>query len=546
MVGALLPILLAPTAYVLEHSDQWTGGAHAARLLQDAGFEVKPLPLDASPSQLPDGLIVFGSFSCEMPGYPEYMGRYKDDLLAFIARGNVALQLTQADQFESSPPFLPDALYARRTDPDFSASHVIAGGHPLLAGLPDMQFSFHSQRTVWEGFADQKGFRVVMASHPDNVGPSLLEGAHGSGRVVLTSMPLDKTIAPPEGRTPAADAEFERFRTAFFKNLLAYVQDVRAGRAAAVSPTPSQADVAHFDPGSWSLIVLPDTQVYAESFPGLFMAQTGWIVANKDRLDVKYVLQLGDITNRNTPEQWRVAREAMSLLDGVVPYAIAPGNHDFGPGGNAKTRHTYFNDYFPFAQQAAMPTFGGAMHDGELENTFHLFEAGGRDWIVLSLEWGPRDEVVAWANTVMAAHRDRTGILITHAYVYNDSTRYDWKTHGSKQSWNPYAYDTEGGVNDGEDLWQKLVRRHNFAFTINGHVLGDGTGYVASKNDLGFTTHQILANYQFRTLGGEAYLRVFEFLQDGKTVKIKAYSPLYGRHILKDDHTFTLTLDQPR
>ena len=75
----------------------------------------------------------------------------------------------------------------------------------------------------------------------------------------------------------------------------------------------------------------------------------------------------------------------MSILDGVVPYAIAPGNHDFGPGGNAKTRDTLMNEYFPFDQHYAMPTFGGAFRRGQLENTYHLFEAGGRKWIVIAL-----------------------------------------------------------------------------------------------------------------------------------------------------------------
>jgi 3',5'-cyclic AMP phosphodiesterase CpdA len=284
--------------------------------------------------------------------------------------------------------------------------------------------------------------------------------------------------------------------------------------------------------------------MYAESYPGLFYSQTSWIVLNKKRLDIKYVLQLGDITNRNTREQWKVARESMSLLHGVVPYAIAPGNHDFGPGGNAKTRETFFNEYFPFEEEAAMPTFGGAYRRGQLENTYHLFEAGGRKWIVISLEWGPRDSVVDWAKQVMTRHKDRTGILITHAYVYSDSTRYDWKQFADHQHWNPYAYGTEGGVNDGEDLWQKLVKRHNFAFALNGHVLNDGTGYVASKNDLGLTVHQVLANYQFRTLGGEGYLRILEFSPNGRTVRIKAYSTLYDRFMTAADQSFVVSLDQ--
>jgi hypothetical protein len=543
MLGLLLSVTVqaSPVAYVLEHDDQWTHSAHASELLREAGFDVRPLSLDILPTRLADGLIFLGAFCGEAEGAAEYLSRNARSLQEWVARGNVLVQMTQADQTEQSPPYLPGTLMAKRADPDFAAAFVTAADHPLTKGI-EGRVAFHTTRTVWEGLADQRGFRVLMSAQSVEGPPALMEGVHGKGRIVLTAMAFDKTVAPTDGLDPAA---LDKFRSAFFGNLRQYVANVREGRAPAVVPTPSQAELAAVEPGSWSLVVLPDTQMYAESYPGVFYSQTAWIVLNRQRLDIKYVLQLGDITNRNTPEQWVVARDAMSLLHGVVPYAICPGNHDYGPGGNAKTRMTYFNDYFPFAEQAAMPTFGGAYRRGQLENTYHLFEAGGKKWIVLALEWGPRDSVVEWAKKVMERHPDRTGIMITHAYMYSDSTRYDWKQYGEHQHWNPYAYGTEGGVNDGEDLWRKLISRHDFAFALNGHVLNDGTGYMASKNDLGGTVHQILSNYQFRQIGGEGFLRVMEFSPNGHTVRIKTFSTLYGRYLTTEDQSFVIELDQP-
>src|SRR5690606_32763068 len=167
------------------------------------------------------------------------------------------------------------------------------------------------------------------------------------------------------------------------------------------------------------------------------------------------------------------------------PYAMAPGNHDYGPSGDASTRDSLYQEWFPFADAARMPSFGGAHEIGKLDNTYHLFEAGGYAWIAVMLEWGPRDEVVAWADEVMAQHPDRLGILVTHAYLNNNDRRYDHTDAEHPQHYNPHAYPTPGGVNDGEELWQKLVRRHRFVMTLNGHVLGDGTGYLASTNDQG-------------------------------------------------------------
>jgi hypothetical protein len=48
-----------------------------------------------------------------------------------------------------------------------------------------------------------------------------------------------------------------------------------------------------------------------------------------------------------------------------------------------------------------MPTFGGAYESGELDNTYHLFSIKGRDFVLLALEWGPHDEVIAWSDEVM-------------------------------------------------------------------------------------------------------------------------------------------------
>src|SRR5690606_10888288 len=127
----------------------------------------------------------------------------------------------------------------------------------------------------------------------------------------------------------------------------------------------------------------------------------------------------------NTDLEWMRARDSMRYLDGVVPYGLVPGNHDYGPSGDASTRDTLLNDWFEFEDTALMPSFGGAYEPGKLDNTYHLFEAGGHPWIAMMLEWGPRDEVIAWANIVMEQHPDRLGIFITHAYLYNDDRRYD-------------------------------------------------------------------------------------------------------------------------
>jgi hypothetical protein len=74
-------------------------------------------------------------------------------------------------------------------------------------------------------------------------------------------------------------------------------------------------------------------------------------------------------------------------------------------------------------------------------------------------------------------------------------------------------------------------------------VLGDGCGYLASTTDRGNTCHQMLSNYQMRELGGQGYLRLLEFLDDGRTVRVFTYSPFYDRFLDEPGHNFTITLE---
>ncbi|MCP4710268.1 MAG: metallophosphatase [Planctomycetes bacterium] len=291
---------------------------------------------------------------------------------------------------------------------------------------------------------------------------------------------------------------------------------------------------------------MPDTQLYSQNYPGIFLAQTAWIVQNQKKRNIKYVFHLGDITNNNVVGEWENAQMALTLMDGKVPYAFCPGNHDYGPGGSASSRQSHLNDYLPAENYLAWPTFGGCMEPGKMDNTYHLFSAGGHDWIALALEWAPRDSTIAWAETIMKKHPNRLGIMFTHAYLNNNNLRYDHTDEINPQRYNPHLYSTPGAKNDGRQLWEKLIKKHNFVFVFNGHVLGDGTGYLASTNDAGHTVHQILANYQIRELGGEGYLRLLEFLPDGKTLLVKTYSPIFDKYLLVPDQQFTIKIDLNR
>ncbi|MFT5731412.1 MAG: 3',5'-cyclic AMP phosphodiesterase CpdA [Planctomycetota bacterium] len=566
-----------PRALVWEIADAFTAQTGARRAMIEAGFAVQALDDAASlaPQLAKVDVLFLGSFVSEADTYAAFWSNTSENsasLHKWIGAGGTLVQMTQADQTEASPMFLPSSgdmrMSASRNDVDLATVLALAPGHPLIdaiatesaaagaaPGTPARfpSWSSHHRVGAWEAFDRFEGMRVLAGDSTSHRRPAVLEGALGKGRVLLAALHFDKLDGTTEdGATfKAAPKDFVEISRQWFRGLHTYVGLVRAGNAPEVIPsTPWIAlPPAPFVEGSFTIAVLPDTQIYAERYPQHFTAQTRWITENQDALDIRYVLHLGDITNRNTPEQWVHAKAAIDVLhEGGVPYALAPGNHDYGPNGNASTRDTLLNDTFPLSSFDDWPTFGGTHEEGKLDSSYHVFTAGTGDslrrFLVLVLEWGPRSSCVAWANDVVARHPGHEVILVTHAYMFSDETRYDWSTRGTSQTWNPHSYgmaSLEGGAYDGEELWQGLVSKHpGFIMTLNGHVLNDGQAWLKSTGEQGNSVHQMLCNYQTWHEGGDGYLRLYEFRPDG-TVQAKSYSPVLDRWLTEPDQQFLLT-----
>ncbi|HSV84197.1 MAG TPA: metallophosphoesterase [Ramlibacter sp.] len=308
----------------------------------------------------------------------------------------------------------------------------------------------------------------------------------------------------------------------------------------------TQTDTVKVDVASnntFTIALLPDTQIYAMSYPAIFNSQTQWLADNAAAKNIKFVIHLGDITNNNNTTQWPVAQGAMRRMDGVVPYSVTPGNHDIGSNGSSSTRDTtLYNQYFPLSWYSGRPTFGGVYpaEPTRYDNNYHLFSAGGTDWLVLSLEFGPRGPVIDWAKQVIAAHPNHRVIIATHAYMYYDETRL-----GTGDSWNPHGYgiaNEVGGTNDGEELWTKLAKLYpNVTMVVNGHVLNDGQGRLVSTGDNGNKVYQMLSNYQMQTNGGNGYLRLLKIDPVLGKISATSYSPYLNQYKTDAENQFEFT-----
>jgi hypothetical protein len=312
--------------------------------------------------------------------------------------------------------------------------------------------------------------------------------------------------------------------------------------------------------GTWTLAVLPDTQYSSEKYPEVFVRQTEWIAANRQAHHIRFVAHEGDLVNNpKVTQQWQNAQKAMKVLvDGGVPFSVVLGNHDSGTQheGQTSSRVTLLNDYFQesdYHNSEAHALF----EPGKMENSWHEFSTPTGKHLLLALEFGPRDEVLTWADQVLTQKSDHKVVLVTHAFLYTDNKRNDWsydQLHKGRGNPKSFPFGKNGDMNDAQDIWEKLITKHpNISFVLNGHVCESGVGYLASVADAGQTVHQILANYQDnspipggtvqppRGYGGGGFMRLMQFHPDGK-VRIRTYSPWYDRWLTEPEQDFVVNV----
>ncbi|PMD91479.1 serine/threonine protein phosphatase [Siphonobacter sp. BAB-5405] len=304
------------------------------------------------------------------------------------------------------------------------------------------------------------------------------------------------------------------------------------------------------DPNSWSMILLPDPQNYvkfSQNQPILDL-MTSWIKENAARLNTRLVLCTGDLVDQNlnahpdgthgnqtSTQQWQAVSRSFEKLDRTLPYILATGNHDYGMK-NSENRYSQFNSYFPAERNVQTAALLLEMAPNEsgvptLENACYEFTPPvGPKLLIFSLEFLPRTEIVAWAKKLASQVRfaNHRGVVLTHSFLRSmlkKNERIDTEPY-------PLSRPTYG-----QQLWEKLLApSRNLQFLICGHVAdSEGheghVGYREDPNAAGKKVAQMLFNAQregggWHGNGGDGWLRILEFLPDGKTIQVRTFSPL--------------------
>ncbi len=301
---------------------------------------------------------------------------------------------------------------------------------------------------------------------------------------------------------------------------------------------------------SVSMVVFGDPQTYTQfgvNQPILDM-MAEWTVRNRNNLNIKAVLCTGDLvqyngTIKDKPENcdqtnsqmWRAVKRSFSKFDNLIPCILTTGNHDYGFKW-AETEHTYFNQYFDGSNNKltfdslieAAPNRAGIQ---TIENAAYMLNLGG-EWgeiLVITLEFKPREEILKWAKSVLdrEKYRKTRAIVLTHYFLRsNNAGILDDKGYRIKGS-SP------------KQIWDSLISKcPNVVMTISGHVCSD-TSFAAASwhntfiNDSGGKVFSMMFNPQrlgggFAGNGGDGWIRILEFMPDGKTVKASTFSPLFA------------------
>lgn len=309
----------------------------------------------------------------------------------------------------------------------------------------------------------------------------------------------------------------------------------------------------------FTIAVLPDTQYYVEDAhtdKKIFEAQTSWLATNRATQKIAFVLHEGDVVGSMCqPRQWDRAGAAMKVLDGKLPYAITPGNHDtisyntVSPIDSSSTVNpdceqlgfpirtintSMWNAHFPdYVFTRFQPqTWQGTMVAGDSSASWHRFSAGGVSFVVIALPFGPSQQQVTWARGIASEHPADTVILLTHDFLHVDGS-----IRGSDPA-HPHLPSITGQLT-GQQMWEQLVNPSpNIRFAFNGHVVSchlpgasnpcvaaqTGTGFAgrprADQTDTGWIArssgsrlYAMLANYQgMQPAGGNGYMRLLRFV----------------------------------
>lgn len=261
------------------------------------------------------------------------------------------------------------------------------------------------------------------------------------------------------------------------------------------------------DDPRFTLVVMPDTQYLFDTDRGdaaPLDASLRYVLGGADD-NVVFLSHLGDLTEHGLTSEFAQIGRSFEVLDRYrVGYSVLAGNHDINSSTDDQRGASPYLSTFGPQRFRRSPTYRGSTKDGY--NSYHVFKAGGREWLVLALDWRPSAGGLAWAREVLRQHPRTPVILTTHELAFADDA-------GQAQ------------LSDfGKHLWDEFVADHDQIFlTLNGHYWPPGRTVL--RNKAGNDVHVHITNYQDRYYGGSAMIRLYRFDLARNVIDVRTMSP---------------------
>lgn len=277
---------------------------------------------------------------------------------------------------------------------------------------------------------------------------------------------------------------------------------------------------------SYSFAVIGDTQTVNLKWPDEFHNIYDYIINRRVSDRIEYCVGLGDITDCNTQSEWELAKKNIDKMNDLIPYSLNRGNHDSSSG---------FNRYFG-KQSYYYSTIEGFYNEHIVDNSFKTLEINDRKYLIFALDYGVPDDVINWADSVIKQHKGYHIIVTTHAFLFRDGTTLD------KNDVCPPS--NEPGLNDGDQIWEKFIRKHNIDLVLCGHDPVDDIIVAKTRNDYGNVVTQILIDPQCMDLEEPTgMVAMLYFSMDGNTIDVRYYSTV-KRMWLRNRNQFTIQINK--
>jgi hypothetical protein len=287
----------------------------------------------------------------------------------------------------------------------------------------------------------------------------------------------------------------------------------------------------------FSIIIIPDTQLYSDYLPSIFEEQIQWSCSCFDTINAAFLTHVGDVVQWDEKkEQWDSATFCMSCLDKLgIPHGIAPGNHDRTFRGDfvysdtdIEDAYSNFNRAFSSEIGREANNVGGTYVNGSYTNHYETFEWTflGDDtptkFLMLHLQFDVNDDTAAWAARVLIKHSDRQAVIVSHGVLLD--CEFGTMTY--------YVH--------------KLANEHcNVMMIVGGHWFEcGGENRACSINRCGHPFYAFTQDFQSRDYGGDGWLRYVTISKKGnnKECCMFTYNPLIDAYESDQNSHFSFTL----